>query len=147
MIYLWFHLVKNAFFNNQVGNNFLKITFGFDPSNVLPQVKYCHLRSFKQILSCLNFCDEAFWFLSLRFFGLLKPRGSPVSDSVSHNRVQVLSIPVLLLTCSQNWTCNLQIVSLEAQETNAYNRYVMCPAGQFRVIFFGYYKLNVLTKF
>ena len=37
------------------------------------------------------------------------------SDSISHNRVQVLSIPVLLLTCSQDWTCNLQmIVSLEA---------------------------------
>ena len=37
------------------------------------------------------------------------------SDSVNHNRVQVLSIPVLLLTCSQDWTCNLQmIVSLEA---------------------------------
>ena len=37
------------------------------------------------------------------------------SDSVSHNRVQVLSIPVLLLACSEDWTCNLQmIVSLEA---------------------------------
>ena len=36
------------------------------------------------------------------------------SDSVSHNRVQVLSIPVLLLACNQDWTCNLQmIVSLE----------------------------------
>ena len=35
--------------------------------------------------------------------------------SVSHNQVQVLSIPVLLLACSQNWTCNLQmIVSFEA---------------------------------
>ena len=32
-----------------------------------------------------------------------------------HNWVQVLSIPVLLLACSQDWTCNLQmIVSLEA---------------------------------
>ena len=51
------------------------------------------------------------------------------SDSVRHNRVQVLSIPVLLLACSQDWTCNLQmIVSLEASETNAYNRYAMCPA-------------------
>ena len=28
------------------------------------------------------------------------------SDSVNHNRVQVLSIPVLLLGCSQDWTCN-----------------------------------------
>ena len=37
------------------------------------------------------------------------------SDSFSHNRVQVLSIPVLLLACSEDWTGNLQmIVSLEA---------------------------------
>ena len=32
-----------------------------------------------------------------------------------HNQVQVLSIPVLLLPCSQDWTCNLQMIaSLEA---------------------------------
>ena len=31
------------------------------------------------------------------------------SDSVSHNQVQVLSIPVLLLACSQDWTCNVQM--------------------------------------
>ena len=42
------------------------------------------------------------------------------SDSVSHNRIQVLGIPVLLLVCSQDWTCNLQmIVSLEAYITVA----------------------------
>ena len=41
--------------------------------------------------------------------------GIACSDSVSHNQVQVLSIPVLLLAYSENWTCNLQmIVSLEA---------------------------------
>ena len=46
---------------------------------------------------------------------LLKPRGVACSDSVSHNRVQVLCIPILLLACSEDWTCNLQIiVSLEA---------------------------------
>ena len=40
------------------------------------------------------------------------------SDSVSHNRVQGLSIPVLLLACSQDWTCNLQmIVSLWLTES------------------------------
>ena len=40
--------------------------------------------------------------------------GAASSDSVSHNRVQVLSIPVLLLVCSQDLTSNLQmIVSLE----------------------------------
>ena len=57
------------------------------------------------------------------------------SDSISHNRVQVLSIPVLLLVSSQDWTCNLQmIVSLETLGTNAYNRYAMCPAGQFWIV-------------
>ena len=43
--------------------------------------------------------------------------GVACSNFVSHNRVQMLSIPVLifLLACSQDWTCNLQmIVSLEA---------------------------------
>ena len=45
----------------------------------------------------------------------IEAMGVACSDSVSHNRVQVLSIPVLLLACSQDWTCNLQmIVSLEA---------------------------------
>ena len=34
------------------------------------------------------------------------------SDSVSHNRVQVLSIPVLLLVCRQDWTCNLHVVNI-----------------------------------
>ena len=32
--------------------------------------------------------------------------GVASSDSVSHNRVQVLSIPVLLLAWSQDWACN-----------------------------------------
>ena len=42
----------------------------------------------------------------------------------------------MLLTCSQDWTCNLQmIVYLEALGTNAYNRYSTCPAGQFRMNF------------
>ena len=55
--------------------------------------------------------------------------GVTCSNSVCHNRVQVLSIPVLLLTCSQDWTCNLlTTVSLEAKGTNTYNRYAMCPA-------------------
>ena len=57
--------------------------------------------------------------------------GVACSDSISHNRVQVLSISVLLLACSEDWTCNLQmIVSLEAKRTNAYNCYAMCPAGR-----------------
>ena len=45
----------------------------------------------------------------------IETTGVAFSDSVRHNRVQVLSIPVLLLACSEGWTCNFQmIVSLEA---------------------------------
>ena len=44
-----------------------------------------------------------------------------LETSVNNSRVQVLSIYVLLLNCSQDWTCNLQtIVSLEAS-----NRYAV----------------------
>ena len=57
-------------------------------------------------------CPPAF-FMCLSNSGTFT--GVASSDSVIHNRVQVLSIPVLLLTCSKDWTCNLQIiVSLEA---------------------------------
>ena len=45
----------------------------------------------------------------------IESTGFACSDSISHNWVQVLSIPVLLLASSQDWTGNLQmIVSLEA---------------------------------
>ena len=37
--------------------------------------------------------------------------GVVCSDPVSHNRVQVLSIPILLLACSQDRTYNLQMMS------------------------------------
>ena len=54
-------------------------------------------------------------FLELWTTSFIESTGVACSDSVGHNRVQVLSIPVLLLACSQDWTCNLQmIVSLEA---------------------------------
>ena len=45
----------------------------------------------------------------------IEPTRFACSDSVSHNRVQVLIIPVLLPAWIQDWTCNLQmIVCLEA---------------------------------
>ena len=45
----------------------------------------------------------------------IESTGVACSDSVSHNQVQVLNIPVLLLACNQDWTYNLQmIVFLEA---------------------------------
>ena len=54
-------------------------------------------------------------FTEYRTTSFIESSGVTCSDSVSHNQVQVLSIPVLLLACSQDWTCNLQmIVSLEA---------------------------------
>ena len=71
-------------------------------------------------------------FTELRTTSFIESTRMICSDSFSHNRVQVLSIPVLLLSCSQNWSCNFQmIVPLVSKGTNAYNRYTMCPAAQF----------------
>ena len=54
-------------------------------------------------------------YTELQTVSFTESTGPACSDSVNHNRVQVLSIPVLLLAYSQNWTCKLQmIVSLEA---------------------------------
>ena len=54
-------------------------------------------------------------FTELQTTFFIESTGVTCSDSVSHNRVEVSSILVLLLACSQDWTCNLQmIVSLEA---------------------------------
>ena len=54
-------------------------------------------------------------FTELRTTSFIESTGVACSDSVSHNQVQVLSILVLLLACSEDWTCNLQmIVYLEA---------------------------------
>ena len=55
-------------------------------------------------------------FTELRTTSFIESTGVACSDSVSHKRAQVLSIPVLFLAYSQDWTCNLQmIVSLEAE--------------------------------
>ena len=43
----------------------------------------------------------------LQTTSFIESTGVACSNSLSHNQVQVLSIPVLLLTCSQDWTCNL----------------------------------------
>ena len=61
-------------------------------------------------------CPPAFFRCTeLRITSFIESTGVACSNSVSHNRVQVLSIPVLLLASCQDWTCNLQmIVSLEA---------------------------------
>ena len=44
---------------------------------------------------------------NLQTISFIESTGVVCSDSVNHKRVQVLSIPVLLLACSQDWTCNL----------------------------------------
>ena len=90
-------------------------------------VIYCYFHNvsafFRRLLNLGTYTE-------LRTTSFIETTGVACSDSVSHNRVQVLSIPILLLACSQDWTCNLQmIVSLKAYGTNAYNHYAMCPAG------------------
>ena len=54
--------------------------------------------------------------MELRTTSFIETTGIAFSDSVSHNQVQVLSIPVLLLASSQDCL-------------NAYNRYAMCHDG------------------
>ena len=54
-------------------------------------------------------------FTEFQTTSFIETMGVACSDSVCHNRVQVLSIPVLLLACSEDWTCNLPLIfSLEA---------------------------------
>ena len=45
-----------------------------------------------------------------RTTSFIESKGVACSDSVSHNRIQELSIPVLLLAYSQDWICNLQMI-------------------------------------
>ena len=53
-------------------------------------------------------------FTELQTTFFIESTGVACSDSISHNRVQALGISVLLLACSQDWTCNhLMIVSLD----------------------------------
>ena len=51
-------------------------------------------------------------FTELRTTSFIESTGVACSDSVSHNQVQVLSIPVLLFACSQDWTCNFQMIAV-----------------------------------
>ena len=54
-------------------------------------------------------------FTELRTTSFIESTGVACSDSIRHNQVQVLSIHMLLLAYSQDWTCNLQMtVSLQA---------------------------------
>ena len=73
------------------------------------------------IVICTTFrpiCPPAFFrclsnsgtFKELRTTSFTESTGVTSSDSVSHNRVQMLSIPALLLACSQDWTCNLHMI-------------------------------------
>ena len=63
------------------------------------------------LLTCLS---NSVTYMGLQTTSFIESTGVACSDSVSHNLVQVLSIPVLLLACSQDWTCKHQmIVSLE----------------------------------
>ena len=82
-------------------------------------------------------------FTKLPTTSLIEPMEVACSDSVSHNHVQVLSIPVLLLACSQAWTCNL---ALETYGTKTYNRYAMCSAGHI-VLYFIFLKIFFLMRF
>ena len=68
-------------------------------------------------------------YTELRTTSFIEFMGVACSDSVSHNRVQVLRILVLFLACNLQPPDDCLLRSLR---TNAYTHYAMCPAGQFR---------------
>ena len=69
-------------------------------------------------LAFFRYLSNSGTFAELWTTSFIGSTGVTCSDFISHNQVQVLSIPVLLLACSQDWTCDfLMIVSLEAWES------------------------------
>ena len=87
--------------------------------------------------------SKSITFTELRTTSFTESTEVTCSDSISHNPIQVLSIPVLLLACSQVWTCNPQmIVSLEAQGPSI--TVSLCVLLDNTEWIFGTYKLNVL---
>ena len=74
--------------------------------------------------------------MELRTTSFIETTGFACSDSVCHDRVQVLSIPVYYSPVATIEPATFRmIVFLVAQGTNAYSRYAMCSAGQLRVNF------------
>ena len=61
-------------------------------------------------------------------------QGDACSDSVSHNWVQVRSMPVSLLACSQDWTCNLQMIVAFGNQRLYPLRYVSCSSQLLELI-------------
>ena len=56
------------------------------------------------------FLSNSGTYTELRTTSFIQSTGDSCSDSVNHNWVQELSIPVLLLACSQDWICNILII-------------------------------------
>ena len=71
---------------------------------------------------CRPICPPAFFrclsnlvtFTELRTTSFIESTGVVCSDFISHNRVQVLSILVLLFPCSQDWTCNPKLLKRQS---------------------------------
>ena len=79
----------------------------------------------------------------LRTTSFIESTGVTCSDSVDHNRGQVLSIPALLLACSLDWTCKLQMIVSLGKPTSI--TVMLCVLPDISEWIFWAYKLNVLT--
>ena len=82
-------------------------------------------------------CPLAFFrcFVELGNLHGLRTTWVTCSDSVSHNRVQVLSIHVLLLACSEDWTCKLTTVCLPYVKGLAERILKICCQYDIRTVF------------
>ena len=115
---------------NKCFHIFVKLNSATSNWKVTPYFEFLSIRVFGLLSSSLLLFPQRFDRYVLRYdllqvfvelgnrhgtSSFIESTGGACSDCVSHNRVQVLSIPVLELACCQDWTCNLQmIVSLEA---------------------------------
>ena len=65
-------------------------------------------------------------YMQLRTTSFIESTGVACSDSVNHNRVKLLRVPGLLLTCRQDWSCNLQMIVSWGNQRLYSLRYVSC---------------------
>ena len=120
ILLLWF-LVQPVYVCLQFSHSIVYITF-FELSTFLRRSLIIFIiKGFRTIvfifIVIFTMIPAFFWCLSNsgtytepRTSAFIESTGVACSDSVSHNRVQVLSIPVLLLACSQDWTFNLRMI-------------------------------------
>ena len=92
-------------------------------------------------------------YTELRTSSFTKSTKIACSDSVNHNRVQVLSFPILLLACSQDWACNLRMIVTKKLREPTPITFMLCVLlqseflGLINLMFLHHFELLLLSMF